>query len=655
MQRLSMSFTALLVFVLAALAFTQSTAHARERLALIIGNSEYKGTGKLKNPVNDARLIAETLTALKFKVFKHENLDWKATRDAVLDFSSEVSNANGDAIALIYYAGHGYQRDGKSYIVPVDARIKKPQDIKKAGIDVNFILDEMEEGRAKTNILILDACRNNPFPSDTRGSRGLARIESPSGTLVAYSTEPGEVAEDGDGDNSTYSLALAKHLKTPNIVIQTVFTRVRLEVHEATSGSQLPKEDVSLTEEVYLGGKQAVLTPPDDPTPPINPGSLCDNAKADAIKKNTAKGYREFIRICPKHEWAAQATRLANHRDDEELWLEVKSIDTVSAYRRYTLAFPNGSHKSEAEDSIREIERDRRSDKSAWSAALTCMDNSKRIADQCRQLRTQIECIEGYRQSQNNSGRNDEDALEALEELRGDLEGCKVVATPEPEPQPAPEPEPTLDGQYVGTRGYNRSRGRHCRRSYPQFTATISNGRINFYSDGRTWTGSVNPNGEIYIDRGGISGTLRTHMYVRGNISNATMDSGFCGLGWFRLAKIPESGGNSSPPPPSAALGSGTYQAFRGYTNPRRPKPYSECLGRNGPFKVEVTGSQIEFWLDGRLLRGSITPDGTISINGNNSLVRGRRFKSRFWIRGHYSNARMLSGYCMSGYFQIKG
>ena len=188
-------------------------AFAADRFALVIGNSAYTGSPPLKNPKNDAELIGKTLKNVGFKVTIVTDATQKKMRRAMLDFSRTLRK-NAGSVGLFYYAGHGLQVNGFNYMVPVTADIKDEDEVRFEGVDVNDFLNTMRNSNSRLNIIILDACRNNPYARSFRSaSRGLAPVQAASGTLIAYSTAPGDVAFDGNGLNSPYTLALSRHIK----------------------------------------------------------------------------------------------------------------------------------------------------------------------------------------------------------------------------------------------------------------------------------------------------------------------------------------------------------------------------------------------------------------------------------------------------------
>jgi hypothetical protein len=250
-----------LLFALAAVLVLPGTATAQgfgtdrgialgeKRVALVIGNADY-ATAPLKNPVNDARLMAQTLREMGFDVIQRENLDQKDMKRVVHEFGERIRNGG---VALFYYAGHGMQVRGVNYMLPVGARIESELDVDLEGVRVDRVLAQMERANNRMNIVMLDACRNNPFARSFRSySRGLAFMSAPSGTLIAYATAPGDVASDGPGRNGLYTESFVKAVKERGLKIEDVFKRVRAAVKDRSGGQQVPWESVSITGDFYF-------------------------------------------------------------------------------------------------------------------------------------------------------------------------------------------------------------------------------------------------------------------------------------------------------------------------------------------------------------------------------------------------------------------
>lgn len=244
-----------------------SFAEAGKRVALVIGNSAYTHTSPLVNPVNDAEDIAKTLSALGFQVSKGLDLN-KADMDrAVSKFESALKGAE---IGLFFYAGHGMQVSGENYLVPVDARLESTSALDFETLRLN-VVQRIMESETLTNVLILDACRDNPLTRNlaralgTRSSavgKGLAPQESGAGTIISYSTQPGNIALDGvGGRNSPFAGALARHLPTEGKDLAAILVKVRNDVMTATAKRQVPWEHSSLTSELILAGRASSPAP----------------------------------------------------------------------------------------------------------------------------------------------------------------------------------------------------------------------------------------------------------------------------------------------------------------------------------------------------------------------------------------------------------
>jgi hypothetical protein len=226
-----------------------------KRLALIMGNAEYTHGGSLDNPVNDVRSIASALKKLNFKVIREENTTQRSMKKAIDRFGQSLE---GYDVGLFFYAGHGVQVNGVNYLVPVNANLNSQNDVEYDCVNAGRVLAEMEDAGSKTNIMILDACRDNPFErSWTRNAKGtgLAFMNAPSGSLIAYATSPGKTAADGSGKNGLYTQALLKNLSTPDITVLEMFQRVRVMVMKQSRDKQTPWESTSLRGNFYFKRK----------------------------------------------------------------------------------------------------------------------------------------------------------------------------------------------------------------------------------------------------------------------------------------------------------------------------------------------------------------------------------------------------------------
>ena len=227
-----------------------------KRIALVVGNSAYEHVPRLGNPANDARLMARTLRSLGFTLVGGEAQVDLAKQGFDRDIQAFGDQLPGATVALFYYAGHGMQVQGENFLVPVSANPEKEADTDFQLVDMQAVLDEMEDGRARLNVVILDACRNNPFRSLTRAANGgLGEIKPPKGTLILYSTAPGAVAQDGDGPDSPFTQALAQQIVQPGDEIREVFNDVGLVIEKQSGGSQIPWQGLSPIEgKFYFAG-----------------------------------------------------------------------------------------------------------------------------------------------------------------------------------------------------------------------------------------------------------------------------------------------------------------------------------------------------------------------------------------------------------------
>ncbi|NJN28894.1 MAG: hypothetical protein HC819_24460 [Cyclobacteriaceae bacterium] len=187
----------------------------QKRLALVIGNSTYLNGGSLPNPVNDATAIATALQSVGFEVMKYQNVDQKEMKMAINSFGQKLS---GYEVGVFYYAGHGMQHKGMNYMIPIEADLQTEAQIEFDCVAADRVLAYMDAAQVKVNVIIMDACRNNPFERSWNRSatgNGLAMMNAPTGSLIAYATAPGRVASDGQGSNGLYTSALLKYINDP--------------------------------------------------------------------------------------------------------------------------------------------------------------------------------------------------------------------------------------------------------------------------------------------------------------------------------------------------------------------------------------------------------------------------------------------------------
>lgn len=284
----------------------QEEAKSERRVALIIGNSAYE-IGALKNPVNDAKDMAQVLRELGFDVIYRENLNQNDMKRAIRAFGEKL---RGDGVALFYYAGHGVQVRGVNYLVPVNARVETEEEVEYECVDAGFVLTQMERAENRINIVILDACRNNPFARSFRSaSRGLAQMDAPSGTLIAYATAPGSIASDGNARNGLYTQELLKNIRTPGLGVEEAFKRVRISVRNLTQGKQTPWESSSLIGDFYfIGAKTASAR---ESVPAANPSTSPTNIEIsywETIRNSTnVNDFQAYLREFPNGRFVTLA------------------------------------------------------------------------------------------------------------------------------------------------------------------------------------------------------------------------------------------------------------------------------------------------------------------------------------------------------------
>lgn len=240
-----------------------------KRIALVIGNAKYQHGTPLKNPVNDAELMEQTLRELNFEVITKKNAALKEMVQAMNEFNDKIENGNHE-LALCYYSGHGLEVNGENYLMPVEANPARQSDVSFSCLNAQQILNGMEDARAKTKIMILDACRDNPLPKGWARSSGggLAALPAPAGSLVAYATAPGKKAWDGDGLNSPYTAALARYLKEPSLDILQVFTQTAAATQDEAKRmgiEQVPYLSTSLRDRLVLLPIPTPIPLPDAP------------------------------------------------------------------------------------------------------------------------------------------------------------------------------------------------------------------------------------------------------------------------------------------------------------------------------------------------------------------------------------------------------
>ena len=300
---------------------SSETAPGDPRTALVIGNADYE-SAPLRNPVNDAREIAKTLRGLGFSVQLLEDASQKQMKRAIDRFGEQLRDGG---VGLFYYSGHGIQVSGRNYLVPLKAEIASEQDVEYESVDAGRVLAKMDAARNGMNLVILDACRNNPYARSFRSaSQGLATLNAPSGTFIAYATAPGSVASDGTGRNGLYTGELVRHMNTPGLKLEEVFKRVRADVQEKSGNAQVPWDASSLTGDFFF------VSPEEKPEPAavatLTPTPLPSSAASQFLA-------------------------------DEELWKELKDSDSPEDFEDFLAAFPESKLAPVARIKLKRIKR----------------------------------------------------------------------------------------------------------------------------------------------------------------------------------------------------------------------------------------------------------------------------------------------------------
>lgn len=281
------------------------------RTALVIGNSAYRDA-PLVNPTNDAEDVAKRLSELGFRVMLHLNANQRQMKQAIRSYASTLK-AGG--VALFFYAGHGVQSRNRNYLLPVNADVQNEYELEDEAVDANLVIGAMDEAQTRVNIVILDACRNNPFAKSFRSAQqGLAQMDAARGSLIAFATSPGSVAADGIGRNGTYSKHLLQSLTVPDVEVERVFKRVAQGVSTETRGRQIPWTSSSLTGDFFFaipGGRLAQAKTEPAPVPVIGNNSIqlqVELAFWDTIKASTmVEDYEEYLKRFPDGQFTGLA------------------------------------------------------------------------------------------------------------------------------------------------------------------------------------------------------------------------------------------------------------------------------------------------------------------------------------------------------------
>jgi uncharacterized caspase-like protein len=367
MKAFTVFLSGFLLFVLAAFS-AEAAAPGAKRVALVIGNSKYVHAVALPNPANDAHLIASTLRNAGFEVIEGVDQDNAGMHSLISRFAEQSYDAD---LAVIFYAGHGMQVDGKNYMIPVDAELTSPAYLKTRTIQIDDFMAALPPDPA-IGVIILDACRDNPLARTLAASlpksrstslgTGLAPVEAKSdgvgtgGILIAYATDPGAIAFDGNGVDSPYSTALARHLTEPGVEIQSALTRVRGEVTETTQGRQRPWHNASLGREVFIGRPVVMAAPAAKPA-------------------NAAAATAPTLVVGDPPSWEVE----------QRLWDEASKRNSVPFYNAYLDQFPNGRFATVARLNIDEL-----NDPKAQNRQVAALETDQANASSGSAVRTSV-------------------------------------------------------------------------------------------------------------------------------------------------------------------------------------------------------------------------------------------------------------------------
>ena len=338
-------------FLAAGILLGSHAALAENRVALVIGQSNYRAVVPLPNPANDAKAVSQMLTESGFEVLTAADLSQNELRAKVGEFAARMAAKGPDTVALVFYAGHGLQIDGENYLVPVDVDPKRETDIPLQAVRLNDILNTLASVPSKTRILLLDSCRNNPFPDISKtAARGLAIVDAKTGapgTFMSFSTSPGAEAEDGSGANSPYTTALLAVAKEPGLSIEDTFKRVRVAVNKVTEGRQTPWDSSSLTDDfrfigpAVAGPKLASVKKTVDQWKRDLKGKPVEAANELIIADGTDEAYDAFATLYAQTPLGVQARDwLIRHRR-MKAWNEAVILNTASGYRAFIAQFPD--------------------------------------------------------------------------------------------------------------------------------------------------------------------------------------------------------------------------------------------------------------------------------------------------------------------------
>ncbi|MDA9463837.1 caspase family protein [Bradyrhizobium sp. CCBAU 53415] len=321
-----------------------------QRVALVIGNANYRNAPQLANPDDDAQSMAQFLNSAGFEVVAATDLTQNDMLRVVQDFSAKVASRGPNTVAMVYYAGHGVQLAGENYLVPVDAKVSSPTELVNNSVRLVDVMSTLETIPSRMRIVILDACRNNPFPQVNDAGRGLAIVDAPNGSIVGYSTAPGAEALDGTGGHSPYTQAFLNIAREPNVPIEQLFKRVRLQVNQSTGGAQIPWESSSLTSDFTFFGDTAVAanrTPVNAPVVQMAsnlPSRSTRQAYDYVVSEGRPEYYQEFIQMYPHDPLCDHVRWLLKNLLLSQAWHKAVLTNSPLAYKSFYDSYGNSPY-----------------------------------------------------------------------------------------------------------------------------------------------------------------------------------------------------------------------------------------------------------------------------------------------------------------------
>jgi hypothetical protein len=327
--------------VMAVLALSAPAA-GESRLALVIGNSNYRSLPALATPANDAKAFADLLTAANFQVFWGVDVAQNDTRRAVRDFTATAAAKGPDTVVLLFFAGYGVQIEGDNFLIPADAVIERESDVAVEALRLADVINALSSVPSKARIVLVDASHGNPFTQfkDT-GGRGLAMIDAPAGAMIAFSAAPGTEIRSTAAANSPFMAALMAAAKTPGMSFEEALKLVRVVVYEASGGRQVPWESSLLTTSVALFPGSAPTAAPEPRTKPAGfwRREIQSRSQADAFEfvlgENTIEGYQEFLRLFPQTPFAPQLRALLDRREEMVAWKNAAALNSAAGYQAF--------------------------------------------------------------------------------------------------------------------------------------------------------------------------------------------------------------------------------------------------------------------------------------------------------------------------------